>query len=326
MVISLIKKRLNDFKNYSEILGVSLLHVLFDYFKASVFYGFTIWDYLEVSDGFKLSKYERKRFLTYKRMQKILSKVNNDCYYNDILLNKQKTLKYFSEYIKRKWIYPKESTEIEFISFVKNHPVLIVKPIDGMCGEGIFRKDYTNVSDYLIASDYKEYVEKNLLVEECIAAHNDLNLNNKSLNTFRIFTMIDSSGEPHVLKAKFRAGVGDSVVDAADGSIHYPISIKYGIIEGPGVTLEGLQKDELYYMHSGSEKILVGLKIPYWEEVKLMLIDAAKKIPQVRLVGWDVAITNNGPEIIEANHNPYHGTFEELGNERLWYPKLKRMV
>lgn len=324
-ILFLIKKRIQDFKKYSSIVNLPLCDVLFDYFQASVFYGFTIWDYLEVSDGFKLSRYERKRFLTYKRMQKILSLVNSKNYC-DVLLYKPETLKFFSEYVNRHWIYPKEATIDEWISFVRQNRIVIVKPVDGMCGNGIIKKDYTNTSDDNVCADYKLFVENNFLVEECIVVHDNLKLGNSSLNTFRIFTMLDSSGEPHVIKAKFRAGVGESIVDAADGSIHYPISIKYGIIEGPGVMLEGLEKDELYFKHPGSEKILVGLKIPYWEKVKLMLMEAAKKIPQVRLIGWDVAITNNGPEIIEANHNPYHGTFEELGNERLWYPRLKRMI
>ena len=41
--------------------------------------------------------------------------------------------------------------------------------------------------------------------------------------------------------------------------------------------LEGLEKDELYFKHPGSEKILVGLKIPYWEKVKLMLMEISKE-------------------------------------------------
>lgn len=319
-----LEKRIADFRKYSENLQVPLIETLFDYFGAFVLNGFTILDYLEISSGMMLSKYERKRFLTYKRMLKILKKVN-DSAYSYKLLNKPETLKTFSEYVKRSWIYPKESTLNDFLDFVNKNKIVIVKPVDGMCGEGIFKKDYTNFSASEIEIDYRDFVTKNFLVEECITVHKDLNLNNKSLNTFRVFTMMDSRGGVHILKAKFRAGVGDSIVDAADGSVHYPVSVEHGIIEGPGVILESMDKDYIY-CHPGCEKIIVGIKIPYWEKVKNMLTQAAKKIPQLRLVGWDVAITEKGPEIIEANHNPYHGTFEELGNKRLWYYRLRSLM
>ena len=326
--MSRLKKRIADFTNYSENLQVPLIRVLFDYLSAFVLNGFTIWDYLEISSGMLLSKYERRRFLTYKRMQKILKKVN-DSAYDYKLINKPETLKTFSEYVKRCWVYPKESTLDEFVEFINKNKIVIVKPVDGMCGEGIFKKDYTDISESEIEIDYRNFVTKNLLVEECITVHKALDLNNKSnksLNTFRVFTMMDSRGEVHILKAKFRAGVGNSIVDAADGSVHYPISVEYGIVEGPGVVLESINKDDFIYCHPGCEKIMVGMRIPYWEDVRNMLEQAAKKIPQLRLIGWDVAITEKGPEIIEANHNPYHGTFEELGNKRLWYYRLRSLM
>lgn len=34
-------------------------------------------------------------------------------------------------------------------------------------------------------------------------------------------------------------------------------------------------------------------------------------------IGWDLSIINNSVEIIEGNHNPYHGTFEIMVIERL---------
>lgn len=324
----LIRKRLNDFKKYAKKSHVPVFFVLFDYFKAIIVYGFTIQDYLEIADGIKLSRYEKKRFLTHKRAKKIMVKVNSviDAYK---LENKVEALKLFSKYVRRDWCYPKEMTLEQYENFVyrirEQGKALIVKPLGGMCGEGIFKKSYLNVKDDEIEKDYNHFVENDYLVEECLIVHPDLNLNNKSLNTFRVFTFLDKNGVIQVVKAKFRAGVGESIVDATLGCIHYPVNIEYGIIEGPGVNLDDM-KIELHYTHPGCEKILVGLKIPFWENVLEMVVSAAKNIPEIRLIGWDVAITENGPEIIEANHNPYHGTFEELGNERLWYPKLKSMI
>lgn len=49
---------------------------------------------------------------------------------------------------------------------------------------------------------------------------------------------------------------------------------------------------------------IMGLKIPYWDEVVLMLSKAAKLVPEVKYVGWDIAITKDGPCLIEGNTSP----------------------
>lgn len=47
-----------------------------------------------------------------------------------------------------------------------------------------------------------------------------------------------------------------------------------------------------------------GFQIPYWEEIKEMVLEAALVNDKVNMVGWDVAISKNGPLIIEGNRGP----------------------
>ena len=47
-----------------------------------------------------------------------------------------------------------------------------------------------------------------------------------------------------------------------------------------------------------------GFEIPYWEEIKKMVLEAALVNDKVNIVGWDVAISQNGPVIIEGNRGP----------------------
>ena len=47
-----------------------------------------------------------------------------------------------------------------------------------------------------------------------------------------------------------------------------------------------------------------GFKIPYWDEIKKMVLEAALVNDKVNIVGWDVAISKNGPVIIEGNRGP----------------------
>ena len=54
-------------------------------------------------------------------------------------------------------------------------------------------------------------------------------------------------------------------------------------------------------VHPNTKISIVGFKIPYWEEVNQMVEEAAAIINGVPLVGWDVAISENGPVLVEAN-------------------------
>ena len=57
----------------------------------------------------------------------------------------------------------------------------------------------------------------------------------------------------------------------------------------------------LYTEHPNSHEKLVGFKTPLFKEAKEMILKASLEVPQIRYVGWDVAVTPNGPAIIEGN-------------------------
>ncbi len=321
-----ILKRTNDCKTYAQEIGLGKggwLKVFADYAVSNLRYGFIAEDYFVIGNGYTLSKYEKKRYFTCKRAVWLQNKVNDPNYVH-LLENKAEALNLFKDLVSRNWLYVPKSSYDDFLAFVKKTPVFIAKPVGGMCGEGI-EKHFTNdASDDELKNLYNKFVANDMLLEECLKAHDDIYLGTTALSTFRIYTMIDQKGEVHVLKAKYRVGTGKAITDTADGCIAYPISIKYGVIEGPGIN-EVLYSDNYYY-HPGCEKLVVGMRIPMWDCVLDVVTKAAQKIPQIRYVGWDIAITNNSVEIIEGNHNPYHGTFEIMGVERLFWPKIKSLL
>lgn len=58
-----------------------------------------------------------------------------------------------------------------------------------------------------------------------------------------------------------------------------------------------------YENHPITKTLILGFKIPFWDEIVEMITEAAWIVPQVRTVGWDVAVTQEGPLIIEGNDN-----------------------
>lgn len=324
--ISELKKTIKTSKQYTQAIGLGKgewIKVFVDFVISKICYKFTAPDYFVIGNGYTLSKYEKKRFFTIKRASWLWNKVN-DPKYTHLLKNKVDALELFNDFVSRGWLYAPKSSFGEFMDFVNKTPVFIAKPVDRFEGEGIEKHSTSGVSEEDLKALYNHLVSNGMLLEECLKAHDDIYLGTKSLNTFRLYTMIDGKGDVHVLKAKYRAGTGDAITDTAEGCIAYPISIEYGVIEGPGIN--EVLNSKNYFYHPGCDKLVVGMKIPMWNRVLEVVTEAAKKIPQIRYIGWDVAVTNDGVELIEGNHAPYTGTFEIMGIERLWWPKIKALI
>lgn len=59
-------------------------------------------------------------------------------------------------------------------------------------------------------------------------------------------------------------------------------------------------------IHAQSETQSLGLMMPCWRQTLKTGIEAAQLTPEVGLIGFDIAITDDGPLILEANTNPDH--------------------
>ena len=66
--------------------------------------------------------------------------------------------------------------------------------------------------------------------------------------------------------------------------------------------------DNIYSKHPISGKEIVGFKVPMFHDAVELVKECAKVVPEVQYIGWDVAISQNGPLIIEGNCFP--GVFQ----------------
>lgn len=64
---------------------------------------------------------------------------------------------------------------------------------------------------------------------------------------------------------------------------------------------------------------------PNWQQVVDGCIAAHKLLPQCRYIAWDVAITDNGIELIEGNHDGDYDMLEFFGEHGYW-PMLKQYL
>ena len=175
--------------------------------------------------------------------------------------------------------------------------------MDEACGRGVMK---VTRSDYNGAKEAYDAILQSgsTLLEEYVIQHPVIsNIYPCSVNTLRIVTITDDKGEPHILYAFIRIGNGGRVVDNINaGGMAAPIDIESGVINNVA-----FDKDYNYYdVHPYTGCEFIGTKIPFWKEACDLVKEASKRIPQLRYVGWDVAITEKGPTFIEANQHPGH--------------------
>ena len=119
-----------------------------------------------------------------------------------------------------------------------------------------------------------------------------------SLNTIRVVTI---GRNAEVLGAFIRFGRGGNVVDNAHaGGIFCTVDVETGRIISRGLDTDG----NYYERHPDSDKEFMGFQIPRWVEIKALLKEMHSLTPDAPVVGWDVALTPDGIEVIEANHLP----------------------
>ena len=105
------------------------------------------------------------------------------------------------------------------------------------------------------------------------------------------------------------------------GGCCYEVDLELGVLITPSLSKDHIQ----HKIHPGTNKIVYGYQIPNWDKVIVDITNAAKMLPQCRFIGWDIAITDNGIELIEGNHNPDYELIEFFGT-RGWYAKTREWI
>jgi len=262
----------------------------------------------------KLNSAARHKFVYVNSVTKIRDKINNVEYIN-YFLHKHLFNKTFCGYIGRSWVYAPDHTDEEIIDFIKKTRIVLVKPVDQLKGRGIFKVDYNLIDNH---EHFCCEAKKNkYLIEEIIIQHPDLSaVNPNSVNTLRINTILCKTGELYFINAVFRCAVNDAVIDNfAQGGIVTSVDLETGLLRSNSIDIKG----QRYMRHPLTNIVLPGFQIPMWDQTLDLLREAAKVIPQIRLVGWDVAITEEGPVLVEGNHEsgPRLMQHEGVGIRRL---------
>ena len=283
-------------KTCHERSGKNSVKIFFDMLYCAKKYGAGYYDY-QIFEFYKLNKLQRSTYVT-RLVSKKLNTFLNNYDYDHFLENKDEFNELYKDCVRRGFIQLQKASKDEVREFCEKREYIFCKMQDLECGHGCER---IKVSDYKSFDDlYKYLKEKDFcILEDNITQHPDVaKLYPNAVNSMRIITMLDSKGEPHVLYIVQKMGTGGSIID--NNCLFTPVDPETGKILYPahsGDTIKGI----IYEEHPDTHVHLQGYTIPYVKEAVQMVLNAAKVTPQIRYVGWDVATTPDGPEIIEGN-------------------------
>ncbi len=139
----------------------------------------------------------------------------------------------------------------------------------------------------------------------------------KAINTLRLTTLRDEkTGKPSYLNGMMRMGTGNAYVDnVAQGGVCVGID-NNGRIIGPGFDTKGCATPTITH-HPTSGLAFDGVIIPYFEEAKELVSQAHALFSEKLLyLAWDVAITPDGPCIIECNTRADTGMLQRVHGGR----------
>ncbi len=125
-------------------------------------------------------------------------------------------------------------------------------------------------------------------------------LNPAYVNTIRMVTFINANQEVEIWATIIRIGYAQPQDNFSKGGLAATIDIETGVINSTARVKDPFQT-KTYHRHPVTNAPISGTKIPCWHETLTIVKQVALEIPSVRTVGWDIAITQNTPTLIEGN-------------------------
>ena len=209
-------------------------------------------------------------------------------------------------------IYTKELLETNLSAMEqelaeKEYQKIFVKPLDGKGGHGIYVFNKNNGGQYVTKDNHvlnevflnKIGVRNDYIIQIGIEQDEETaKIYPHSVNTFRIITENKSGNVRILYPVFFRVGRNGNQVDNFDqDGLLTTIEVDTG---GMG-DYSSSNYGEQFEKHPDTNFSFRGYRISRWKKVKKFVIECAKKLPQFTYLGWDIAITSNGPLVIETN-------------------------
>lgn len=143
------------------------------------------------------------------------------------------------------------------------------------------------------------------IIQPRINSHQKIQeINRSALNTTRIYTM-NTGSEIEIIGGYQAFATDNAKIDSwQHGSVYVGIDIETGKLHKYGLTNQQDKRGGLLSKHPNSEILFKDFKLPYFKESIELCKQAHSFLYGFFVIGWDIAITDRGPMIVEANEKP----------------------
>lgn len=281
--------------------GKSKLFIIFDMMLNFIARGSGYTDYFR-GNYINLEKKEKDTFFTAKTFYIFLSYMNNS-QFKEILNDKLTFNKYFNKYIMREWHDIRTLSYEDFERFTNRHSIFFAKLPSGEGGHGVER---IVVKDWNIEKLYNSINENHqYLIEEAIIQNDELNeINPNVVNSFRIVTLY-KDGKVYVLNNALRVNQDNSSVIGCTNDLYFCLN-ENGKIDSNVIDDYGNIYTEHPLTHKRFDEVHISNVTEAFELAKRMHME----LPEMRYIGWDIAFTKNGVDVIEGNEYPGYGLLQ----------------
>lgn len=218
-------------------------------------------------------------------------------------------------------------------TFLRTHATypLFGKPVNGSLSLGVFSFDrFDPETDELVASSgarapvarvvqdiFQAYGHDGYLLQDRVKVDPALaEFCGSAVGCVRMVTLREG-GKASPLYAVWKIPRRDSVADNLwrSGNMIAHLDLATGKIlrvqKGAGVLAEELED------HPEAGRRLIGWRMPHWDALKQLAVRAADLTPDLAILGWDIAVSVDGPVIIEGNTGPDHSLYQNAARQGL---------
>ncbi len=192
------------------------------------------------------------------------------------------------------------------------HTDLFAKPALGKCGKGVMTYAYESPGRYR-RSDGMLLAEDGLLAELAACSQETpyilqpryrshpaiASVSAAALCTSRVVTCRMPDGRCEEIMTIFKMPAGECCTDnMSTGGIAVAVDARSGEL-GSAISkgLDAARTD----VHPATGKRISGMRIPRWQEARALCLRAQAAFPDYAFIGWDVAVTGEGPMLVEGN-------------------------
>lgn len=188
----------------------------------------------------------------------------------------------------------------------------VIKTTESSHGDNVWViKDihYRDDDAVLIRFDNKELLLSNVLDKEPLIFESTISqtkqlsaFNPSSVNTVRFMTTLFPNGEARVIATFIKIGRSGRCVDNAGegGNVDACIDVETGMICNT-IEFNGFRNVIKIEKHPDTGVLIEGTIVENWDNIKKEVIKFQQAFPFVKAAGWDIALTDEGPVIIEVN-------------------------